>query len=455
MTNRAWDIIIIGSGLAGLSAAIEVAKNGRSVVIVEKRDTVGGNSKISGGSLAIAGSFQQKKQNISDSSNQFTNDILNAGKINDKTLVEQLAKGSKEALQWLKTEVGVEFIEQLEKVEGHTIARIHTPKSASGADLINPALKRAKQLGVEIFTGCKASQILLSDDGKVSGVAVEWTGKECALYAQKAIILASGGFSSDARLKVGKKNVLLQTSCLPNTAKEGIDMAVAIGASTRDMDTYCFLPSTSNNTLDYKEDNIISSFVSFLALHRGVLINADTGKRFVNETVLREELTSAILKIGKPVISISSQNILEHASDELMRKIRQLDVRLIQKFNTLEKLVSRYEIPQKALQNTLSHYNEMLATGKDADYGKVLSQDLKAIKPPFITTCIFPKVHYTPGGLVINKKAQVLSDKGEIIPGLYAAGEVTSGIHGKSRLGGCALTDCVVFGRIAGRQASY
>jgi flavocytochrome c len=445
MVNRSWDIVIVGSGLAGLSAAVEAVKNKSSVLILEKESIAGGNSRISGGSIAVTSSSLQQRHNIQDSQKNFYKDVVNAGQVNDPELVEILTKNSTDAFNWLKTEIGVAFKDKLEQVEGHSSARIHTALVPKGSSIIEPLLTYALKLGVEIFTDCKALKINTDEKGEAIGVNIERNSKTYDLIVNKAIVIASGGHAGGGEIEVNDRSLKLKTSCLPSTSGEMINRTNAVGAETRDMLSYGFLPSTSPYASTYEEDNVVSSFNSFLAFPRGFLVDPQTGKRFINESSLRETLADVL---------IASLNTLKYADSDLKDKYLKAPARLIRRFDDLSSLASYYNIPQNQLLSTLDSYNQMLHHGQDSEFNKELPEPREIVEAPFLSSWVFPKVHYTPGGLCINANAQITSSKGKKIDRLYAAGEATGGVHGKFRLGGCALTDCIVFGRIAGKEAS-
>ncbi|MGB3651244.1 MAG: FAD-binding protein, partial [Rivularia sp. (in: cyanobacteria)] len=201
---------------------------------------------------------------------------------------------------------------------------------------------------------------------------------------------------------------------------------------------------------DEKTDKIASEFF-YTVFPYGIVINPITGKRIVNELADRKTRADAILNVGQPCIGIadlkgtyiSGHNIDKHLNRDI-----------INIFQNLEKLALAYNLPDKALKETINQYNNYVENYRDEEFQKPIPIDAKPLQPPYYAIRLWPKVHYTMGGVEINTKAQVIDINNQPIPNLYAAGEVTGGIHGASRLGGCAVTECLVFGRIAGRNAA-
>jgi succinate dehydrogenase/fumarate reductase flavoprotein subunit len=179
-------------------------------------------------------------------------------------------------------------------------------------------------------------------------------------------------------------------------------------------------------------------------------VDSKTGKRFVNELGDRKMTADAILQVGHPCIGIADHEAVERSGWDLSKAIKK-DV--VRKFETISEFTSYYDIDEAILSDTLSLYNSYVYKGIDKDFKKKIVSDATSIlKAPFYGMRLWPKVHYTMGGLSINKNAQVLDFDNNIIMGLYAAGEITGGVHGASRLGSCAVTECIVFGRIAGKH---
>jgi len=439
------DIVVIGSGFAGLSAAIEAAQVGCSVVVLEKRDFYGGNSWISGGVLAAVDRETQQRYGIQDSSQQMFDDMMKAGRgINDPELVRLVCSQSYTTLQWLKQAIGVEFMDRIDQFGGHSVPRCHSVVEIQGRNIINPLVKRAKQLGVELRLNTGLQQIYQNEQSKITGVAFSTIKQDTIhnLKANKAVILASGGFSAEI-----KATEILATSLADSTA-EVLYLATKVGADLIDMEQIQLLPCASP---DEQGRGIAPVFASYVVFPYGFMVDANTGQRFVNEWTDRKTRSDAMLALTQPAIGITDAQGLNNAGSMIHEH---MDDVVIQCFDDLATLANYYSLPNSTLQNTLEVYNQAVQQQYDAEFAKPIAVHAKPLNPPFYALRLQPKAHSTMGGIRINSQAMVLNQQAKTIPNLYAAGEVCGGIHGVSRLACCAITECFVFGRIAGQQAS-
>ncbi len=459
--DEEYDVIIIGSGFAGLAAAIEAKEKGADVVVIEKMRIPGGNSAISGGLFAAAGSLLQKRDGIEDSSELMLKDMMEAGTgLNHRELAKIVADQSLATLQWTIDHLGVQYKEHLNHLGGHSIPRTYMTSSGSGSGIIQPLLNKCRALGIPIKMKTRLNKLIVGDTGKVEGVQVQsgyhfphdQSGSLQQLHAKNAVVLATGGFGSDVQFRLVQDPRLsdkIDTTNHNGATAEGLIAALAIGATPLQLSWIQLGPWAS---FDEKGWGVGSLFTLLAGFPYGIMVDANTGKRFVNEMSDRRLRTDAmLLKERSPVAIIDSEGV-KHATtlDKCLKR------GVVQAYDSLDELAKFNMIPLTSLVETVENYNLYMIHGRDTEFGKPFQSDFKPIeKPPFYSIRLLPKVHYCMGGVRINARAQVLSvSNGTPIAGLYAAGEVTGGIHGASRLGSNSIVDCLVFGRIAGVNAS-
>jgi len=458
--NEQTDVVVIGSGVAGCSAAIEARSAGASVIIFEKMKITGGNTRISDGGLAAPGNRLQKKQGIEDSPELFYQDILKAGlNLNHRALARIFAEQGADAVEWLQMELGVQYMDRLDRFGGHSVARCLTTSSHSGKDIIKAQTSRLKQMGAEIRTQCLLTDLLTDDSGKVCGVRIK-TGynhknlgfkEQQNIRAGRAVILATGGFGNDVPFRMLQNPSLDTTVTSTNhrgATAEGLSSALKIGAAPVHLSWIQTGPWGCVDEIGYGTG---SRFASYALYPNGILVDPSTGRRIVSEWADRRQRSMAIFKAGHPCVGIMDAQGVGHDPQSLKKC---LETGKVYEFNSLADLAKAYKIPSDAFTSTVKEYNNMIKKGQTDQFGKSLETAQLISSPPFFAMHLWPKVHYTPGGVGINTNAQVIDVRNQPIPNLYAAGEVCGGIHGADRLGSCALTECLVFGRIAGRNAA-
>ncbi|WP_106769643.1 flavocytochrome c [Paenibacillus faecalis] len=452
-TEQTYEVVVIGGGGAGLSAAVEASQAGAKVVVLEKMSSVGGNTLVSGGGLNVPGSDQQKKFEVSDSVDQFVEDTMNGGdNINDKELVQVLAENALPTAKWLINEINVEFMpDRLQQFGGHSVPRALIAKDNQGTDLIEKLKAKADELGVVFKMETKAEELIVDDNGRVTGVkASNAAEQELTFHATKGVIIASGGFGSNVEMR--KKynpefDEKYMTTDVPGTTGDGIVMAEKIGADLVHME----------HIQTYPTCNPMTGIISYVANSRfdgAVLLNQE-GKRFVEEMERRDVISRAILdQTGSYAYLVWGQEVEEvgHMTDVHQQEYESfVNDKLLHKADSIEELADFFEIDVQTMKKSIDTYNKQVEKGKDTDFNR--RGTLRPIaKAPFYIQKVVPSIHHTMGGLKINPQSQVLTGDGEVIPGLFAAGEVTGGIHGTNRLGGNAVTDVTVFGRIAGQN---
>ena len=458
------DVVVIGSGFAGLAAAYEAKKAGSSVAVLEKMRVPGGNSIINGGVVAAAGSPKQKAEGIKDSPELMYKDMLKAGLyLNHTKLAKLLADNSTATTLWTIDELGVKYHEKVVHLGGHSEPRSYSTWNRSGSAIVNQQLAKLKEIGVKVRTGTFLTGLVTDEAGGVIGVTAKKgykfpdaeSGAPIAIKAKKAVVLASGGFGRDLEFRMiqdPKLDDTVDSTNHPGATAEGLLYAFGIGATPVQTSWIQLGPWTSP---DEKGFGVATQYTAGIIFIYSLMVDAKTGKRFVNELADRKIRADAILKTGQPAIGIADENMIKFSGRESMLETN-LKAGTVKKFDTLEDLAKGYGMPFAELKAQIERFNSYVKDAKDPEFGKYMREGSPTIgdKGPFYGVRIWPKVHHTMGGIQINEKAQVINLQHKPIPGLYAAGEVTGGIHGAVRLGSVAVVDCLFFGRIAGQNAA-
>ncbi len=461
MWNEEYDVVIIGSGFAGLAAAIEARKAGSSVIVLEKMGVPGGNSTISGGLVAAAGSPLQVKENIEDSPELMLADMLAAGQdFNHRDLAAIVAERSAETLLWTINELGVKYKPELSHLGGHSVPRTYNTANTSGAGIIRPMLVKCRVMDIPIRLKAFLSQLIVDAEGEMEGVEVHedyiFPNRESGIVrrirAKKAVILAAGGFGQDKEFRAIQNPLLTEDVECTNhrgATAESLIMALKMGATPVQLSMIQLGPWASRDEEGFGVGSMFSMLAGF---PYGILIDLRTGERFVNEQADRKLLVDAMLSSGRESIAIVDAMGVRHAStlEQCLKR------GVVRKFNTIEELAMANQAPLLPLKATIETYNALIEKGTDDRFGKPIPKDLLPMKhPPYYAIRLISKVHHCMGGIRINTKAQVLRiDTSLPIGRFYAAGEIVGGVHGASRLGSNAIPECLVFGRIAGSQAS-
>lgn len=458
-TEREAEIVIIGAGGTGLAAAVTAGQEGASVIVLETNGFAGGNLLVSGGVYNSPEPEMQAKQGIEDSPELFVQQTLAGGdNIANPELVRILAYNALDGLNWLK-ELGNEFEDQVIQAPGALHPRSHNTTAPLGSGIIKTYLEHIDKMdNVEILYETKGES-LIQEDGRVVGViAKNPDGSKLTVKANKGVIIATGGFSKNAQLVMEYRNaekwpLLDENSVSTNMDSirgEGIIMAREIGADVVDMDQMQFL------YLGQPKTGLLSGVFNVSA-EVTVFVNKE-GKRFVAEDARRDVISSAVFaqEDGMMYMLHSAESLSDPANqlniDGIpMKELLDIGAYGWKQGDTLEELAKEIGVPAENLVQTIAEYNEAVDTKNDP-FGRTLL-NVKMEKGPFYAIPRVPALHHTMGGLRIDTLARVLDTKGEPIPGLYAGGEVTGGIHGGNRLGGNAVTDTVVFGRLAAQSA--
>jgi len=455
-TENTYDVIVIGSGFAGLSAAIECKMNGGNVIVCEKMKAIGGNSVISDGGIAAPNTPEQESLGIVDSIELMFEDMMKSGEgLNDPTITKLVCEHALEAFQWSKEVIGVKYMPRVDIFGGHSVPRCYSPDPLSGYTIIQKMRQRCDELGIEIKLQAYVESFIL-DQNRVIGVKIDSNysinpthPKEMMdLYAKKGIIIATGGYAADSKF-IQKHNSSFPSSFLTTnkktTSAEVLESCIDMNCASTHLDLIQWMPWTTQNESGY---GIGGLFGDYIVSSNGILIDCKSGLRFVNESANRKQVTQEILRVKDVIGLVDSMSVIKSGWN-LERALKQ---NIVQEFNSLNELSNYYSIPIHSLINTIETYNTNLLSRKNDSYGKVFESWMTPIQtPPFYTMSITPKTHYTLGGLVTDCNTKVLDINQHPIPGLYAVGEVTGLTHGANRLGSCSVTECLVMGRIAGK----
>ena len=486
------DVVVVGAGGAGMTAAITAAAEGKSVVILESQSMVGGNSVRATGGMnagktvyqdenefgesagvektlktaaekyadnetitALAktvseqwAAYQADPTGYFDSVELMELDTMIGGKgINDPELVETLCANSADAIDWLD-EHGI-TLHNVSSFGGASVKRIHRPVNAEGKTVsvgsyMIPLLEEnCEKAGVKMMLDTTATEILTDANGAAVGVKATGASGETVTVNAKAVVLATGGFGANLDMVVKYKPELkgFMTTNAPGIQGQGIEMAQAIGAATVDMDQIQIHPTVEANTAALITEGLRGD---------GAILINEEGQRFIDEVGTRDVVSAAeIAQTGSYSWLVVDQAMAD-ASSVIQGYIKK---GYTVTGSTYEELGKAMGVDAAAFAETMEKWNGYVEAKNDPDFGRTsFANPLNTA--PYYAVKVTAGVHHTMGGLKINANTEVLNEKGEVIPGLFAAGEVTGGVHGANRLGGNAVADFTVFGRIAGAAAS-
>ena len=450
-----YDVVVIGAGGAGFSAAITAKNAGANVVLLEKMPAVGGNSLISGAEMNVAKNWVQPKLGINDDSPELhAQDTFKGGDgKGDMKVINVMTHEALDAAKWCRDYLGVRFEDDnLFFFGGHSRKRALIPVGHTGTEFIAKFQAKADELGIPVITNMKAEELIKDKDGRVVGVKATMDGSEYTFNAKGGVVLATGGFGANPEM-VKKYNPKIderfKTTDAPGSTGEALYMAERAGAELVNM----------GYIQTYPICDPISGAIELIADARfdGAIMLNQEGKRFVEELQRRDVLSEAILNqtgqycwvLWNDNIGKISNTVKAHANEyEAFTKQG-----IMTTCDDLKCIADFTKIPFDQLQKTVKRVSDMAGKGNDKDFnhrsGLVDMQQGK-----YYVIKAVPSTHHTMGGVRINEKAEALTAEGKVIPGLWAAGEVTGVTHGTNRLGGNAYTDIIVFGRIAGEAAA-
>ena len=488
------DVVVVGAGGAGMTAAITATDAGKKVIVVESQPIAGGNSVRSTGGMNAAktpyqdknefaeaagvektlataaekyadnatitalaatvksqwDAYQANPQGYFDSVELMELDTLIGGKgKNNPELVKALAENSADAIEWLAS-IGAD-VKNVGAFGGASVKRIHRPVNADGkvtavGAYIVPILeKNLQDRNVQFLFDTTANEIIMKD-GKAVGIkATGKDGNKVTINA-KSVVIATGGFGANAEMVEKYKPELkgFATTNAEGAQGQGIDMATAVGAATVDMDQIQIHP-----TVHIEEDGNAHLITEGLRGDGAILVNAE-GKRFYDEVSTRDKVSAAIIAQPEKSAWLVVDQSMVDKSAVIAGYIKS---GYTVTGATYEELAKAMGVDETTFVSTMNTWNQAVEAKSDAEFNRTSFAN-PLTSAPYYAIKITPAVHHTMGGIVINPKAEVLNEKGEAISGLFAAGEVTGGVHGANRLGGNAVADFTVFGRIAGQSAA-
>lgn len=462
--DKVVDVIVIGSGFAGLAAAIQAKEEGADVLLLEKMPAFGGNSAINGGAFAVAGSPLQEKEGIKDSPELMLKDMIASGRgLSHVDLLKNIVYGTRGAYEFT-LKYGVKYKPFVQHFGGHSVPRIMQTVESTGGGITRPMVAAAKKLGVDMRLRAFVEEFILNPEGRVIGLKVREgyrfpnkdSGGIVNFGARRGVVVATGGFSQNVafrKLQDPQLDERLESTNHPGATGEMLLAMLSLGATPVQLDQIQLGPWSSP---DERGFGLVSQFNTIAGFPKGIMVDVRTGKRFVNELADRKARSDAILQNmenGKPVYPVC---FVDSEGVKQAQTLKNgLKYGVIKQFDTLEALADFYKIPREAFLQQVEEFNKYVRAGKDEQFHRPLDIAVEVKKAPFYAARVWPKVHYCMGGVGISPKAEVLNIRTQQpIDGLYAAGEVTGGTHGASRLGGCAIADGLCTGRIAGMEAA-
>ncbi len=491
------DVVVVGGGGAGMTAAITAADEGKSVLLLESQGLVGGNSVRSTGGMNAAKTewqnsnefaeaaavekqlanarsekwadneriqelativeqqweeYQKNPDGYFDSVELFQLDTIIGGSgLNNPMLVKKFAESSEDAIAWLAQLDPQAILHNVAQFGGASVKRIHRPVDADGKTLsvgeyLVPLLKQnLDNRGIEVLVNTRATEIILGENGQVTGVLAETKGGATVTVNASAVIIATGGFGANNDMIAELRPELdgFITTNAPGIQGQGIKMAQAIGADTVDLEQIQLHPTV------HLQGSDAVLITEGLRGDGAILVNQE-GERFFNEVETRDKVSAAEFEQTGGYAWLIVDSRMSDASNVIKGYINKGYAETGDSYQALAEAIGA---PADVLEATMEKWNNCVVEGNDEDFGR-LSFASPLDQAPFYAIKVQPGVHHTMGGIKIDDQAQVIDVNGNVIPGLFAAGEVTGGVHGSNRLGGNAVADFVIFGRIAGASAA-
>lgn len=466
--DETFDIVVVGSGVAGTIAAITAAEAGARVLLLEKMNRLGGTSRFSGLNFACVGSPAQKAKGVKDTPEALADDMARvSGGFGNYALALHMAKNTARVEKWL-TDRGVRWDGRLLKLGGHSAERCLIPEG-DGAGLLAALWKHMEGLkNLTVRTNVKVDDVLMDASGRAVGVFVREnykfnpadsnddennrTGTKRTIGAKRAVIFASGGYSRDRAFRAIEVPFLdgVSTTTSEGATAGTLKAMVRAGARPMHLMLYHFAYALPTEDMVW-----------------GMMLDPATGKRFMSEGASRNTLAEGTLKRRlqngdkKPFMIYDDLALSKfHNFNRIGRSLNGLNGidGTMFRFEKLEDLAKHYGADPVRVAESLRLYNEGIRAGKDA-FEKPLERTGRKVEPisetgPFYGIVISPRLNYTPGGIRFNEKAQAISlTTDKPIPGLYVCGEAGGGLHGAERMTACSMPACAVFGLIAGEEA--
>ncbi|MBS1329343.1 MAG: flavocytochrome c [Parasutterella sp.] len=495
ITNGSADLIIVGAGGAGLSAAVTAKDlDVKNVLVLEKMPVIGGNTLRCASAFNAADPDRQKalpmtetlkeavvkaisEKPVSEEHAKLMADVkakyeaylksgsktlfdcpewhalqtYNGGdKVGQIPLIRQYSNNVLDTLHWMQSK-GSPVMDRVSQGAGALWQRTHQLDAPAGLGLIDPLYQSAVKQGVNFKLGMRVQDLILNDKGRVIGVtATDKVGNKYEFTSKDGVILATGGYSQNKEMRRKSAPHLtpeMVSTNQPGATGDSIVIATRHGADTTGMNYVQVYPLATPGT------GALQGRARKMSGLDDVIDVNKNGERFVKEDARRDEFVAAIKKQpGGVVYDINDSSIVKPLNSFNEDVETLVSIGRIYKADSLADLAKQLGMPADKLEATVAEFNKMVEAKNDPKFGRKLF-DRPIVKPPFYATPRAPSIHHTMGGLQISTNAQVLDKNGKPIPGLYAAGEVTGGIHGSNRLGGNATADVLTFGRIAAKSA--
>ena len=444
--KKSYDFVVIGSGSAGMCAAIQAQELGLDVVIFEKRDVLGGNSMRASTGMNAVETLTQLNHQVIDSQELFYEETLKGGKgSNNKELLSYFVRHTESGIEWLSHHNIL--LNDLISTGGMSKKRAHRPADAPaiGSYLVTGLQKQLMTHHIPVFNDTQVLSLIKTDDD-ISAVAIDHPQIGKKVINAKAVLIASGGFArNQAMLSQYTPELLkLRTTNHPGATGDGIKLATSAGGALVDMNKIQVHPTAQQET-----DHVY--LIGEGLRGAGAILVNQNGKRFVNEMATRDTVTKAINDL--------QQNGATLIFDEGIRQaFKAVDfyiaMNLVVSGDTLSELSEKIALNGVNLEQTVATWNSSQERSKDTQFNRQTGMERGITVPPYYAIHINPAIHYTMGGIKINSLTEVLNASGGTVRGLYAAGEVTGGLHGDNRIGGNSISETVVFGRQAGKQVA-
>lgn len=439
-----YDVVVVGSGGAGLTAAIQAHDEGAKVLIVEQMPVIGGNTSRASVGMNAAETRYQRVKGIKDSKELFYQETLKGGhNKNNPVLLRRFVENAPQAVEWLALR-GI-MLNGITITGGMSIDRTHRPRDASavGGYLISGLTRNINKRNIDLMLDTTASEIVY-EDGVVKGLKIITEDKEVVTINAKAVVIATGGFSANSEMVVKYRPDYkgFVTTNHKGALGSGIALLEKIGAGTVDMGEIQIHPTVEQTT---------SYLISESIRGGGAILVNQKGSRFYNELETRDKVSAQIIALPEKYCYIVFDEQIRRknkASEEYITR------GLVTSADTPQELAGKIGLDAQTFQATLDRYNGFVDKQDDEDFGRKTGMRSKINQGPFHAIRIAPGVHHTMGGVTINPDTSVLDKDQHIIPGAFAAGEVCGGIHGANRIGGNAVADIVIFGTIAGHNAA-
>ncbi|KRL00572.1 flavocytochrome c [Liquorilactobacillus capillatus] len=442
-----YDTIIIGSGSTGLVSAIQAHELGLKPVILEKMTALGGNTNRASSGMNAAETNVQLHHGIIDSFDDFYRETYRGGgKLNDQDLLAYFTSHAALAVDWL-ADHSIK-LDDLTITGGMSKMRTHRPATMApiGSFLVKNLLKIVQQENIPLFTETTVTSLKKDDTGKISGVELQLPDGSKMSLASQAVVLATGGFgaSKDIIQKYRPDLAGYKTTNQPGATGDGLKLAEEAGAELVQMNLIQVHPTV-------QQDNPHTYLIGEAVRGEGaILVNAQ-GKRFVNELGTRKVVSNSIVALPEK----GAYLIFDQSVRNRVKAIEFYDhIGLVVTGENITELAAKVNMEPAVLAQTVDEWNTAVASKQDKQFGRATGMDRQLVEKPFFAIHIAPAVHYTMGGIHIDTQTRVIDGNGDIIQGLFAAGEVAGGLHGNNRIGGNSISETVVFGRQSGEQAA-